>query len=90
MLEFGDYVVFKKENYDYYVIIFFKFNNDFFEIIEVMNIFVWVIFGISSLFLLLFVKSKVNIECNIKIFNFKMEIIVVVKYEIRFEKVKII
>lgn len=90
MLEFGDYVVFKKVNYDYYVIIFFKFNNDFFEIIEVINMFIWVFFGIIGFFLMLFVISKVNIECNIKMFNFEIEKIVIVEYKFRFEKVIII
>lgn len=90
MLEPGDHVVFKKENYDHHVIISSKLNNDSFEIIEVTNTSVWATSGISSSSSLPSAKSKANIERNTKTFNFKMEIIAVVKYEIRFEKAKTI
>lgn len=60
-LEFGDYIVFRNVNYDYYGIIIFIKGSGFFEIIEVINIFVGVLFGVSSFLFLIFVKSKVNI-----------------------------
>lgn len=37
-LEFGDYVVIKKDLYEYYVIIIFKIVGDIFEVVEVSNL----------------------------------------------------
>lgn len=37
-LEFGDYVVIKKDLYEYYVIIIIKIVGDIFEVVEVNNL----------------------------------------------------
>lgn len=74
-LEFGDYVIFCGIVYDYYGILFFK-DGEFFEIIEVINIFLGFIIGILKGF-----WGKVNIWIIKKKFDFEKKIVCVVEYK---------
>lgn len=90
-LKFGYYIVFRNVYYDYYGIVYLVDNvKKIFIIIEVLNIFVGVFFGIVSLWFLLVVKSKVNIIVSRKILDFKIEKIVFVCYWKRFSRKKIV
>lgn len=74
--------------YDYYLIIILKcYERNNFEVVEVINLFLGVVFG---KLVLLFFKGKSRVSLIMKIFDFEKDNIGVVMYEKWFLKIEIV